>query len=489
MKYLKKYYRALLIAFLCAVIFCNYLFFISTSRIKVDEAGLRNSKTMPPSLILITVALGPIRGLIADALWWRVAELQERSEYFEIMKITEWITTMQPNNPYVWTYHAWNLTYNIAYEFPTAETRWEWIYNGIKLLRDEGLQMNPDNNYIKNELGWIFVDRVGGTSDAQFDYYIYKWSEIMGKYMRFGDYGEILEMTKLPAELPESGGNPSLTSFVEKTNAMRKKMKLDPGHMLKIDKEYGPFNWLLPQATAVYWSARKDSAHYSQGYLNYKVVAPVAMQQSFLKGSIVSDSGSGLFVTTNNLEIAPNIIKMYRNRTGTSKKPELERAQCLMFLISAIPILYSFDKTKTASLLFDEYKKLRPEVKVDFRTFTITQLLRLQHEGAARYKQSLVEISLYSAYKTLAENQHEKAAKFADSAEKAWEKHQKIYGSGILKLPPLENIKTAAFCKALNYLNTPSEKKNLLDSAGKKESGALYIENAQNLLYNGKPLM
>ena len=276
---------------------------------------------------------------------------------------------------------------------------------------------------------------------------------------------------------------------MKKTNAMRKEMKLDPGRMLEIDKQYGPFNWLLPQATAVYWGARKYSSHYSQGYLNYKVVVPVAMQQSFLKGSIVSDSESGLFVTTNNLEIAPNIIEMYRAKVKESEKPELERAQCLMFLISAIPILHSFDRTKTASLFFDEYKKLRPEVKVDFRNFTITQLLRLQHEGAARYKQSLVEISLYSAYKVLAENQPEKAAKFADSAKKARNKHQQIYGSGVLRLPSLEHIRTAAFCKAFNYMKTPAEKQKLLALVSNKKAGVLYIKTPETLLYNGKQLM
>ena len=489
MKNLKKYNRICFIIFLCIMIFCNYLFCISDSRIKLSDTELRTNKTMPPSLTMITIALGPIRGLIADALWWHVAELQERGEYFEIMKITDWITTMQPNNPFVWTYHAWNLAYNIAYEFPTAETRWEWIYNGIKLLRDEGLQMNPGNNFIKSELGWMFVDRVGGTTDAQFDYYIHKWSEIMGKYMQYGTRKEILAMTEIPTKVPKLVKNTAWKNFIKKTNAMEKEMKLKPERMLKIDRQYGPFNWLLPQTTAVYWSARKDSFQPSQGYVNYRVVVPVAMQWSFLKGSIVSDPKTKLFVTTNNFKIAPNIIRMYRNRAKVSKKPEMEHKQCLTFLTNAIPILYSFDKTKTATLLFDEYKKLRPGVKGDFHNFTITQLMRLQEKGAARYKQSLVELSLYSAYKALMKNQSEKAAQFANSAEKTWIKHQKIYGSRILKLPPMASIKAAAFCKAFGYMNTPAKKKKFLAVVNNKKAGALYIKNPADILYNGKALM
>lgn len=523
----KRYLRKSLIALLCLVIFLNYLLIISTVRIKGDNSELENNKTMPPTLTLITVALGPIRGLIADALWWHVAELQERTEYFEILKYTDWITTLQPKNPFVWTYHAWNLAYNIAYEFPTAKSRWEWIYSSIKLLRDEGLQLNPDDNFIKNELAWIFVDRVGGTSDPQYDYYIEKWSELMGKYMKTGDRKEIMSMVANPDSTSEFEKTSQLKAFIleaeqkgidildkknqqnpltekqieylnrdksalaqvdlfNRTNAIRKEMKLDPKRMLYIDKNFGPFNWLLPPATAIYWGARDKKSQYSQGYLNYKEVVPVAMQQSFLKGSIVANFESGIFTTTNNFAVAPNVIKVYRERIKDSDKPDLEKGNCLMFLINAIPILYSFNEIETASLLFDEYKKLQPENTMDLRSFTINQFLRLEHQGAARYQQSLVEITLYSAYKALSDGKKEKAANFAATAKTVWEKHQQKYGHTILKIPPFESIKSAAFCKAFFFMKNSHQRKNIIKLAENEKSGNLYLKNAASLTYNGK---
>ena len=87
--------KIILLLGICLVIFSNYLFLVAPTRWQSTDSELKGNQAMPPSLVLITIALGPIRGLIADALWWHVADLQERSEYFEIIKITDWITAMQ----------------------------------------------------------------------------------------------------------------------------------------------------------------------------------------------------------------------------------------------------------------------------------------------------------------------------------------------------------------------------------------------------------
>ena len=478
----QKTFRILLLLTICIVIFFNYLLLIAPERWTSNNAELKGNKAMPPSLVLITVALGPIRGLIADALWWHVSELQEKSEYFEIIKITDWITALQPKNPYVWTYHAWNMAYNIAYEFPTAKTRWGWINNGIKLLRDEGLNYNPSNNFIKSELAWILVDRIGGKSDNQSHYYVRKWTEIMSKYLKNGNRKEIIQMIDFIAKHAEY--REEKTPEATKINKLETTLKLKPEKMLGIDKQYGPFNWLLPQASAVYWGARKENKEYSQGYLNYKVILPVAMQQAFLRGSIVENPKNGLFITTNNFAIAPNIIKMYEEKAKSSKKPKLEQANALVFLKNAIPILFSFQQMETAKILFDEYQRLR-NIKVNISSFYQVQIKRLQDKGAARYKQSMIEISLFSAYRSLLDNTPEKTANFTNYAEKEWHKHQLKYGHTTLRLEPFDSIKAAAFCKAFLSLKTKTKKEALLKLASSKQTDKLIIKDIEYLKFNG----
>ena len=475
----------ILISVISLIIFCNYSLYIAPERWKSNDTELKSNKAMPPSLVLITVALGPIRGLIADALWWHVADLQERSEYFEIIKITDWITSMQPQNPYVWTYHAWNSAYNIAYEFPTPQTRWNWIQNGIKLLRDEGLKYNPGNDFIKSELAFLIVDRVSGISDNQFRFYVNQWSKLMQKYLDKGNRQEIDNMISYIKRNPEfrQGKNP----FAEKIIGIQEEMKLTPEKMLEVDRQYGPFNWLLPQASAVYWGARKDEKSYSQGYLNYKSVLPVAMQQSFLRGAIVDNPETGLFITTNNFAIAPNIILMYEEKAKSSEKPHIENANCLVFIRNALPILVSFNQNEIAELLFAQYKKIRPEVAINMHNFYTAQMLRLQDSGSARYKQSIIEIPLFNAYRALLSDKPKRAANLADIAEQEWHKHQKKYGSTPFELPPFDHIKAAAFCKAY-LLNKPEFRLKLLKTAGNKNYEKFYIPAVEKIRFNGTKL-
>ena len=475
-------YKNIALIAISAMIFINYLVAIAPDRSDDKLSKLSEDKAMPPSLTLITVALGPIRGLIADALWWHVSELQEKSEYFEIIKITDWITAMQPKNSFVWTYHAWNLAYNIANEFPTNETRWEWINNGIKLLRNEGLEYNPNSNFIKNELGWILVDRVSGLTDRQYRFYVKQWALGMGKYMHYGNRTEIERMLLVLSDNRDIGEDESVEKKL--IYKFEKNMKLEPKRMLFIDKKYGPFNWLLPQASAVYWSARDNMEGYIQGDLmNYKSVVPAAMQQSFTRGSIVEHPPTDLFITTNDFRIVANIINLYATRALSSKRPRQEKASMLRFARNAIPILHSFGEKDKAQLLFKEYKRLRSDIDVTFENFIFHQLKRFKEDAPARYKQSTIEIYLYNAYYALLENNKIESDKFLEIAKVERDKHQLIYASDPSNLLPIDQLKIAAFCK-LYFFSNVKARKELLKLVNNSDIGKLYIESPEKIRYN-----
>jgi hypothetical protein len=461
-----KNIKLIILVVVFAAALANQYFFMEEVESVRHNNETRKNVVMPPSLSLITVALGPVRGLIVDALWWKVSELKEEGDYFEILRITDWITVMQPHNSFVWTYHSWNLAYNIANEFPTPETRWKWIYSGVKLLRDEGLKINPGNQFLESELGWLFCDRIGGFTDPAQSYFIKEWAGIMSKYLITGRRKDLEQLA-----------SPSTPSDKKRAYEIKAKLGLLPERMLAIDKEYGPFQWKLTQAQAVYWGARKNSLNYRQGDLNYKSTVISAMQMSFLYGSLFEDKKAGLFITSNNFAITGNIIRYYKKQIKESKHSVREINLFSHFITNAAPILYAFDHKDLALDLFKEFKKMHPDIEVEFKSFIDNNLNKMNRNARGRYHQSLVEISLFHGYIYLAHGEFKKAAEFAEKAEKRWSNHQKEFaGNPVRKLPPINNLKIAAFVKILKKF-PESQQRKLLDLVHNKMAAKLQIDS------------
>jgi hypothetical protein len=126
---------------------------------------------MPPHVALATAALGTFRGLAVDVLWARADALQDAGEFFEAQTLAQWITTLQPRFPKVWSFQAWNMAYNISVSTPNPAERWGWINRGIALLRDRGMPLNPADANLPMELAWIYFHKLGGKVDREHWYY------------------------------------------------------------------------------------------------------------------------------------------------------------------------------------------------------------------------------------------------------------------------------------------------------------------------------
>ncbi len=144
----------------------------------------RAEENAPPQVAL-GIAMGALRGVFVNYLWIRANRLKEEGKFHEAMTLARAITTLQPRFPDVWTFHAWNLAYNISVSANTREERWEWVNKGIRLLRDEGVVYNPNALLVHRELSWIFLHKVAGFTDDANQYYkralAAEWTEILGE--------------------------------------------------------------------------------------------------------------------------------------------------------------------------------------------------------------------------------------------------------------------------------------------------------------------
>ncbi len=174
-----------------------------------------------PAAEMIVAGLGGFRGIAAEVVWFRADRLQDEGRYAELAQLAAWLTFLEPHTPEVWAFTAWNLAYNVSVMMPTHADRWRWVDAGVRLLRDDGLRINPGDPMLYKELAWIFLHKVSGFQDEAGEYYRKQWRDIVEDCRRTDSWDKI--------------------GF--------EKRRMDA-----IDAEYGKQDWTNPLASALYWS-------------------------------------------------------------------------------------------------------------------------------------------------------------------------------------------------------------------------------------------
>ena len=173
---------------------------------------------LTPDVAAVTILLGGFRGLAADWLWSRADTLQENGRYFELAQLSAWIARLQPRSPSIWVYHAWNLSYNLAACAPDAASRWRWVAEGIRLLREDAMEFCPRSAAVHRELAWIYLHKLGSADDPFSPAYRRFWAA-------------------------EASANPPPSPLFP-----------DPAVASEIDALLPGLDWTSPQAAAFYWA-------------------------------------------------------------------------------------------------------------------------------------------------------------------------------------------------------------------------------------------
>ncbi len=137
-----------------------------------------------PPIVALGTAMGALRGVIVDYLWIKVHLMKQKGLYYEVMADADLITKLQPRFSAVWAFHGHNMAYNISDAHNTEEERWEWVKQGIDLIRNRGLRYNPNDLQLHRELAFFFAHKIEGVSDDAHLYYkrelAREWNEVLG---------------------------------------------------------------------------------------------------------------------------------------------------------------------------------------------------------------------------------------------------------------------------------------------------------------------
>ena len=305
----------------------------------------------PPVLAFTTVALGGFRGIIASVLWIRANELQNDGKYFEMAQLADWITKLQPTFTQVWIVHAWNMAYNISVKFSDPADRWRWLQRGIELLRDSGLRYNPTASLMYRELGWFFQHKMGQNTDDAHRYYKGQWAK---------------EMTALfsgPSPNFEELLRPTTPEAQERVRVLREKYKMDPAIMREVDMLYGPLEWRLPEAHAIYWASVGLKNCKDSDLVTLRRVVYQSMLLSVLRGRILYFERDGSPITAPNLDRAALANETYLRLSGEDKS---ESSSIIIahrnFLREMVYHFYTHNREAEAQLWFMRLKERYPEV-------------------------------------------------------------------------------------------------------------------------------
>lgn len=150
---------------------------INAGRAELNMIGAEAlPQNTPPQYAFAIQAFGAFRGILTNIAFIRAEELKRQGRYYDAMQLHRWICQLQPRFPSVWAYASWNMAWNISVTTHTPEERWNWVYNGVKLLRDEGLKYNPRAVGLYRQLAWIYNNKMSESTDEYHLDYKREWA-------------------------------------------------------------------------------------------------------------------------------------------------------------------------------------------------------------------------------------------------------------------------------------------------------------------------
>jgi len=298
-----------------------------------DRRGVhrKDLENTPPLLTITTVILGGFRGLVADLLWLRASNLQDEGRHFELVQLADWITKLEPGIPEIWSFHAWNMAFNVSAMMRDPSERWRWVQNGIALLRDQALRYNPHEPGLYSELSWIYGFKIGGETDFAHMYYKRTLAKEIHAILNGGNLSDVDATSEIATALESEQG-------------------LNSDVMAKLDARFGPLDWRLPESLAIYWAARGLEHSTDEPDMLCERMLHNVLESTFMKGQLNFDPASGRYERTNNFEVLPKLITEYD--TAIDQRPtERLRASYAGFLQRAIEVLWQAGKKEESRRL------------------------------------------------------------------------------------------------------------------------------------------
>ena len=359
------------------------------------------------------------------------------------------------------------MAYNISVKFKDFPDRWRWVERGVELLRDDGLRYNPNSILIYRDLGWFFQHKMGQNLDDANMYYKSRWAGEMKNF--FGPNGTNFDQLL----------HPQTAADFQQLQEFRNQYKLDPAFAKAVDERYGPFDWRLPEAHAVYWGAKGlDTAANNTNkvkaddLITLRRIIYQSLLQAFHHGRVVPDPFNRTYSLGPNLDLVPQVNKAYTNsyaeETDPGQKDGILKAH-RNFLRDAVYFLYEANRMGEAARWFKYLGEKYPDKAIiENQPDSLPKNLTLDEYAVAVVQIDLLETSqervtavieglLINAYSALASGDDDRYENLKRLADRGYQRYvAKTAGSAgdvRIPLPPFNDLNRAVLNQLLDPQN------------------------------------
>ncbi|NLB59775.1 MAG: hypothetical protein GX806_01655, partial [Lentisphaerae bacterium] len=299
----------------------------------------------------------------------------------------------------------------------------------------EGLRYNPRNAGLHWELGWIYQHKIGFILDRAHWVYKRKLAEEMGRFFE--------------------GAAPDYATLASDPRAelMRNAAKLEPAVMAAIDEQYGPLDWRLPAAHALYWAycGRQLTTAPDAWRRNCDHMICQCSADLFRHGQLTLTDD--LYFTAPDLDLLPKVLGAFESALYSHPQEQLFAFAYINFISQAMLITYAFNQLEPARELFATLQANYPGAdSLDFETTAEGLLDARLADMPFVMAVPLIEGFLFQYYYWQAGGESQRAGACAKRAGEIWEhymatrvdeEHRAQTG-----LPPLAAIRRHAWQRA-----------------------------------------
>lgn len=359
-----------------------------------------------PMINVVSILLGGFRGLLADILWLRISYMQDQGQVLEVVQLADWVSKLQPHMPETWAFHAWNMAYNVSMLVPDARDRWQWVLNGLNLLRNDGIKFNPVDPRIYAELAWFFQHKIGGTSDVHNQLFKQWWArdmkELFGRE-RHVDWERFMQQP-------------------ENIRRLRDEFRMNPAIMQEVESRYGRMDWRIPESHAVYWAWRAKSFAPPEGFIRADRMLFQTLVTLMRQGTLHFDYDAGIYALSAAPDRWPYVIKAYEEAIQLYPENITISIPYLYQLWDAVLIMHAYGRSDYAQMAFERIRAMDDDSR-DIETLEQAvehAMERLQWEGSPVQVYSLINGFLYQAAMERAVGDEQIAEQATETAEKLW---------------------------------------------------------------------